>query len=137
MINEKGGGVTINKRNFVRKSHQLEVDIYNDGVYQGRAITRNLRKDGAFILISDYPGEYYQGDKLDLHFIPAEKNQGPICLSGTVARSSSEGIDVLFTHDQSKFRQYFKTFFRSVGVVDKNERLLKQHLSSHPSHRST
>ena len=128
--------MAVNKRNSVIKSQQLEVDIYIDGVYQGRAITRDLRNDGAFILISGYPGEYFQGDNLDLQFIPVEKTQRPICLSGTVAYSSSEGIDVLFSYRESKFRQYFNTFFRSAGVVGKCERLLKQHRSLHPSHRS-
>lgn len=127
--------MAVNKRNSVIKSQQLEVDIYIDGVYQGRATTRDLRNDGAFILITGYPGEYFQGDNLDLHFIPAEKTQRPICLSGTVVYSSSEGIDVLFSYRQSKFRELFNTFFRSVGVVGKSERLLKRHQSLQSSHR--
>lgn len=128
--------MTVNKRNSVIKSQQLEVDIYIDGVYQGRSTTHELRNDGAFILISGYPGEYLKGDSLDLHFIPAEKTQRPVCLSGTVACSSSEGIDVLFSCRESKFRQFISTFFRSVGVVGKSERWLKQHQSLHSSHHS-
>jgi hypothetical protein len=122
--------VTVNTRNDVRKPQQLDVDVYNGGLYLGRATTRDVRNDGAFILIREYPGESFQNDTLELHFIPTDKNQKPVCLNGTVVRTSNEGVDVHFNHSKSQFRPIFKTLCKTVGVDGENEKLLEQRLSS-------
>ena len=99
--------MNVNKRSSIRKPLNFYVDIYSLDKYLGHCQTRDMNLDGAFI--NNCARKLYPGDLLELHFLVHDGEQTPLFLKATVARTSDEGIAVVFDYDVEEYRQLLDT----------------------------
>ena len=92
-----------NKRSSIRKRLHLYVDIYSFDEYLGHCQTRDMSINGAFI--DDCASKHYPDNLLELHFHVQDEDQHPLRLRAKVARSSDEGVAVVFDYDVQEYRQ--------------------------------
>lgn len=99
--------MNVNKRSSIRKRLNLYVDIYSFDKYLGHYQTRDMTLDGAFI--DNCARKLYPDDLLELHFRVQDSELNPLRLRATVARSSDEGIGVMFDYGVQEYRQLLDT----------------------------
>lgn len=96
-----------NERSSIRKRLKVYVDLYNFEEYLGLYQTRNITLDGAFI--ENVAGNLYPGELLELRFHVQDGEPNPLCLRATVARSTGEGVAVLFDYGVQEYRRLLNT----------------------------
>ena len=97
----------INKRSSIRKQLNLYVDVYSFDEYLGLYQTRDINLDGAFI--KNCASKLHPDDLLELQFHIQDDEQNPLHLRATVARSSDEGVGVVFDYDDQEYKQLLDT----------------------------
>ena len=112
--------MNINKRNSIRKRLNLYVDIYSFDKYLGHYQTRDMTLDGAFI--DNCARKLYPDDLLELHFHVQDSELNPLRLRATVARSSDEGVGVMFDYGVQEYRQLLDTI--STYASDGHTRMI-------------
>ena len=107
----------VNKRSSIRKQLKLYVDIYTFDKYIGLYQTRDINLDGAFI--DNSTRKLYPDDLLELHFHVQDGERNHLRLRATVARSSEEGVGVMFDYGVQEYRQLLDTIstYSSDGHV--------------------
>jgi len=112
--------MNVNKRSSIRKRLNLYVDIYNFDKYLGHYQTRDMNLDGAFI--DKCTRKLYPDDLLELHFHVQDSELHPLRLRATVARSSDEGVGVMFDYGVQEYRQLLDTI--STYASDGHTRMI-------------
>ena len=95
--------MNVNKRSSIRKRLHLYIDLYSFDKYLGLYQTHDLTLDGAFI--DKYARKLHPDDSLELHFHVHDGGRTPLRVRATVARSSDEGIGVMFDYGVQEYRQ--------------------------------
>lgn len=104
----KVDAMNLNKRSGIRKRMHLYVDVYSFDRYVGLYRTRDMNLDGAFI--ENCSRKLSPDDLLELHFHVQDGESSPLRLRATVARSSNEGLGVMFDYGLQEYRKLLDTF---------------------------
>lgn len=99
--------MSINKRSSIRKPLVLSVEVYSFDEHMGRSWTRDISLDGAFI--ESTSRELYPDDMLELHFHMHDGYRNPLRLRATVARSTDQGMGVVFDYGDEEYRRLLNT----------------------------
>ena len=99
--------MNVDRRSSIRKPLVLSVEVYGFDEYLGQTQTRDINLNGAFI--ESCSRQLHPADMLELHLHVQDGEQNPLCLKATVARTTDEGVGVVFDYGAQEYRRLLNT----------------------------
>ena len=95
-------------RSSIRKPLVLSVEVYSLDEHLGRAQTRDINLDGAFL--ESCTRQLHLNEIVELHVRLHDNEPAPLRLRATVIRSTEEGAAVLFDYGAQEYSRLLNTF---------------------------